>query len=101
MESASVSPLSRRLPLWLGLVGSLLYAVAFVFFISFARTIFDAIFFIGLIGAPLSFVANLIGGAFGRYIYVDLGFLFLFGMLQYFIVGYVVGFAVSTFLPRR
>ena len=92
---------SARLPLWLGLAASFLYVATFVFFISFSRTIFDATFFIGLIGVPLSLVASLVGGAFGHYTNLDLVFLFLFGMVQYFIIGYVAGFAVATFLARR
>src|ERR1700751_2461450 len=101
MEAASVSRPSARLPLWIGVVASLLYAATFLFIISFSKTIFDAMFFVGLVGFPLSLVAGLIGSAIGGYIYVDLVFLFLFGMLEYFIVGYIVGVAISAFLPRR
>jgi hypothetical protein len=86
------------------IVASVLYVVAFCFFLK-AKTLFDSAWLIAIFTIPASliadFISRLLASSFGndhKNIFVDLVLLFIFGLAQYALLAYILGWAIDRFL---
>ena len=86
----------------LTVIAGVFFAAAFGFLILTAKTLFDAAWMIAILSIPASTAADvasrLLADWFGnghKNIYADLVMLFIFGLVQYGLLGYIVGWIIN------
>lgn len=88
----------------LTVIGAVLFAVVFGLVVLAAKNLYDAAWTLGIFSIPASSladkVARLLAGWFSndqKSIFLDLGMLFVFGVVQYGLIGYVVGKVIDLY----
>lgn len=85
-------------------IGAIAFAVAFVLVVVFAKSRYDAAWMLAIFSIPASSIADrvarLLAGWFTngqKGIFLDLGTLFVFGVVQYGLLGYVLGKVIELY----
>jgi hypothetical protein len=86
----------------LTIIAGLLFAAAFGFLILTAKTFFDAAWMIAILSIPASTAAHVASRLLAvwlenvqKNVFVDLAMLFIFGLVQYGLLGFIIGWVVS------
>lgn len=79
-----------------------------IYMFAMARTLYDAGWIIAILSIPASMAADLVaewiarwGGVGQKNVYVDLGSLYVFGVVEYGLIGYVIGWAIDRARARK
>lgn len=88
----------------LTVIGAVLFAAVFGLVVLAAKNLYDAAWMLGIFSLPASSladrVARLMASWFGngqKNIFLDLGMLLVFGVVQYGLLGYVIGKVIGLY----
>lgn len=86
------------------MVSCILFSILFGYLVIGARTLFDAEWLIATMTLPASLMADMtsrllagLNGEAHKNIFVELSMLFLFGLVQYGLIGYLIGWFFDSY----
>ena len=88
----------------LTVIGAVLFAAVFGLVVLVAKNLYDAAWMLGIFSLPASSLADRIARLLASWfangqkgIFLDLGMLFVFGVVQYGLLGYVIGKVIELY----